>query len=313
MKGSLYSATGKECHMKKTKFSPELQKATGPIPYNMTADYLFRIVLQENKEALQGLLRALLHLEESDTIETRILNPVEVGKSIDEKEYRVDVLVCVNNTKTIDLEMQVKNMGNWTDRSLQYLSRTYNTLLSGEDYSESPDVLHIGFLDYTLFPDHREFYGTYRMINVKDGSHYNDKFTLSVVQLSQIARATAEDKRYKIDQWARLFKAKTWEDLKMIAQNNSAMTSTANSICQFNSDIAVRLRIQDREDALREERKAKKRMDDLKRTNAEQKETIAKQKETISEQEETISEQEETIAKLDEEIARLRAALAAKQ
>ena len=92
----------------------------------------------------------------------------------------------------------------------------------------------------------------------------------------------------------------------MIAQNNSAMASTANSICQFNSDIAVRLRIQDREDALREERKTKKRMDDLKRTNAEQKETIAKQ-------EETISEQEETIAKLDEEIARLRAALAAKQ
>ena len=75
--------------------------------------------------------------------------------------------------------------------------------------------------------------------------------------------------------------------------------TTLRSICQFNSDIAVRLRIQDREDALREERKAKKRMDDLKRTNAEQKETIAKQ--------------EDTIAKLDEEIARLRAALAAKQ
>ena len=141
-----------------------------------------------------------------------------------------------------------------------------------------------------------------------------------MVQLNQIARATAEDKRYKIDQWARLFKAKTWEDLKMIAQNNSAMTSTANSICQFNSDIAVRLRIQDREDALREERKAKKRMDDLKRTNAEQKETIAKQEETIAEQKETLVEQKETIAeqkealaKQEEEIARLRAALAAKQ
>ncbi len=306
--------------MKKTKFSPELQKATGPIPYNMTADYLFRIVLQENKEALQGLLRALLHLEESDTIETRILNPVEVGKSIDEKEYRVDVLVCVNNTKTIDLEMQVKNMGNWTDRSLQYLSRTYNTLLSGEDYSESPDVLHIGFLDYTLFPDHREFYGTYRMINVKDGSHYNDKFTISVIQLNQIERATAEDKHYKIDQWARLFKAKTWEDLKMIAQNHSAMTATANSICQFNSDIAVRLRIQDREDALREERKVKKKMDELERVNAEQKEALAEQKETIAEQKEALAEQKEalaeqkeTIAKQEEEIARLRAALAAKQ
>ncbi|MCR5427332.1 MAG: Rpn family recombination-promoting nuclease/putative transposase [Lachnospiraceae bacterium] len=285
--------------MKKTKFSPELQKATGPIPYNMTADYLFRIVLQENKEALQGLLRALLHLEESDSIETLIKNPIVVGKSIVDKEYRMDVLVIVNGTRRINLEMQNENQGNWPDRSLLYLCRSYDKLLRGDNYSESMSALHIGFLDFPLFPNHREFYGTYRMCNVKDGFHYNDKFSLSVIELNWIDIATEEDKRYKIDQWARLFKAKTWEDLKMIAQNNSAMAATANSIFQYDADEAILKQIEDREDALREALRTKKRMDDLERENAEQKDTIAEQKDTITRQ--------------NEEIARLQAALAAKQ
>ena len=38
---------------------------------------------------------------------------------------------------------------------------------------------------------------------------YSDKFTLSVVNLKEIDRATEEDKEYQIDYWARIFKAKT--------------------------------------------------------------------------------------------------------
>ena len=40
---------------------------------------------------------------------------------------------------------------------------------------------------------------------------YNDNFTLNVLDLNQIELATEEDKAYKIDYWAKLFKAKTWE------------------------------------------------------------------------------------------------------
>ena len=39
-----------------------------------------------------------------------------------------------------------------------------------------------------------------------------------MVDLTQTELATEEDKANRIDYWARLFKAKTWEDLKMLAQ-----------------------------------------------------------------------------------------------
>ena len=36
--------------------------ATGPVTVGMTNDYMFRIVFQENKYALKGLISSVLHL-----------------------------------------------------------------------------------------------------------------------------------------------------------------------------------------------------------------------------------------------------------
>lgn len=95
---------------------------------------------------------------------------------------------------------------------------------------------NIGFLDYTLFDEHPEFYGTYLLKNAKDGHVYTDRFALSVVSLNQIDLATEEDKQYDIDKWARAFKATTWEELKMVTQNNPYIDSAVNSIYGNNLD-----------------------------------------------------------------------------
>jgi len=45
-------------------------------------------------------------------------------------------------------------------------------------------------------------------------------FLLCVLSLNQIKLATDEDKKWHINEWARLFKATTWEKLKMIAEKD---------------------------------------------------------------------------------------------
>ena len=69
-------------------------------------------------------------------------------------------------------------------------------------------------MDFTLHPSHPEFYATYQMMNIKNHLLYSDKFTLSVINLNQIKLATEEDKAYRIDYRATMFKAKTWEELQ---------------------------------------------------------------------------------------------------
>ena len=75
----------------------DLESATGPIQYSLTNDYMFRSVFQESKEALKGLLCAVLHLREDEIKEIEICNPVELGKNIESKDFILDLKITFNN------------------------------------------------------------------------------------------------------------------------------------------------------------------------------------------------------------------------
>lgn len=191
-----------------------LQDAHGAIPYNMTNDYMFRAVLQTNNKVLRGLICSLLHLSSEEIISAEITNPIILGESIENKEFRLDIHVLLNNNTIINLEMQVANMLNWPNRSILYLCRSFDNPKRGQSYQETMPAIHIGFLDYTLFKDYPEFYATHKLINVKNHHIYSDNFILSVVDLSRIDLATEEDKAYQIDYWASLLKPPHGRKLK---------------------------------------------------------------------------------------------------
>lgn len=230
-------------------------EAKGGITYNMTNNYMFRFILQKNEKILKGLICSLLHLQPEHIKSIEITNPINLAEDITGKEFILDINVLLNDDTFINLEMQVTNEYNWPERSLSYLCRAYDNLYSGQDYIEVRPVIHIGFLDFNLHKDEQEFYATYKLLNVKTCGLYSDKFVLSVVHLNQTKMATDEDKAYGIDYWARLFKAKTWEELRMLAENNEYLKETAEALYVANADEAVRQQCRARADAeLRERR-----------------------------------------------------------
>lgn len=151
---------------------------TGPIDYGFRNDYMFRAALQLSQKALIGLISSLLHLPPSAIKSVTITNPITLGATIEDKDFVLDTNVLLNNNTLINLEMQVNNLYNWPERSLSYLCRNFDQLNKGQNYSELKPVIHIGFLDYTLFPEHPEFYATYRLLilriilNIVTNSHF---------------------------------------------------------------------------------------------------------------------------------------------
>ena len=117
----------------------------------------------------------------------------------------------------------------------------------------STSVIHIGILNYTLFKDAPEFYAKYELQNVKNQQTYTGKFALHGLDLTQIDKATAEDKHYAIDKWATLFKATTWEELHMITKNDKAMTEASKTLYEMNADQTIRDMCYFREHAIIEE------------------------------------------------------------
>lgn len=83
--------------------------ATGVIEYGMTNDYMFRAVLQNNVKVLKGLICSLLHYREDEVKSVQIMNPIELGKLMDDKTFVLDVKVLLNDDTLINLEMQPTN------------------------------------------------------------------------------------------------------------------------------------------------------------------------------------------------------------
>lgn len=248
--------------------------AKGTIRYNMTNNYMFRYILQKYNNVLKGLICALLHLRPEQIKSIEIKNPIDLAGDVSGKEFILDINVIMNDDTLINLEMQVANEHNWPERSLIYLCRAFDQLQRGQEYEEVLPVIHIGFLDFKLFPEETEFYSTYKMLNVKTHGLYSDKFTLSVLHLNHTKYATEEDKAYGIDYWARIFKARTWEEMKMLADNNEFMEETAEALYVANADEIVRQQCQAREDAEKRERTLERNNRRLKDENADLKKMI---------------------------------------
>ena len=280
------------------------ETATGRIEYPLTNDIVFRAILQRNKSVLIALICALLHLPE-EGVDAEITNPIELGAAFSNKDFILDIRVKLSNGHLIDLEMQIANEHNWPERSISYAARSFDNLNAGDDYVNVMPVHSIGFLDFTLFPEVPEFYATYQLQNVKTGQLYSSKFSIHVLELNKIELATEEDKQYGIDRWARLFKAITWEELRMISKDNSVLQQASNELYSINADEILRQQARARADAEFWERHTQAKMKKQAETIQQQEEAIQQQGETIQQQEETIAEQNELIKKLQAQIAEM--------
>ncbi len=235
---------------------PLYMQATGQLPHPLTNDYMFKALLQKNENVLKHLTCSLLHLRPDEVKSVEIRNPIVLGEALtedfDSKIFVLDINVLLNNQLLINLEMQVVDYANWPERAMTYLCRNFDQLSRGDDYIKVMPTIHIGFLDFTLFPEHPEFYATYKMMNVKNHHIFTDKLTLSVVNLRHIELATQEDRKWKIDYWASLFKATTWEELKMLAKQNPILEDAVETIYELTADESIREQCKAREKHIRE-------------------------------------------------------------
>ncbi len=231
-----------------------LKDATGKIPYNMLNDYMFRIVLQDNIEALRNIIASVLHIPPSTITDVEVRNTIVPGETPKDKEYRMDIRVVINNSTDVDIELQIRDEGNWEFRGLHYLCREFDkNMKQGDLYSKDHTSFQIGFLDYTLFEDNDKFFSAYEMCDIDTHYRFNSNFSLFVINLNRIDIATEDDINSGLARWCRFFKASTYDELKDIVKEEKLMESLANDILIRNADENIQKLCEDRDDYLRHE------------------------------------------------------------
>lgn len=221
---------------------------TGELRYTMRNDYMFKAVLQDNERALRGLLATLLEMPVDRIVGIETLNPIELGQAVDDKTCILDLKLKLNNSRIINIELQVSHYTNWIDRSLVYLCRIFDSLSAGEEYGKVLPTYHIGILDFWLPNKVHEFYSEYVFMNRKNHEIYSDKMSIRVLNLKAIEDDSIDKEPKELYEWAKFFKATTWEEIKMLAQNNEYIAGTVLRLKKLSDDEKIRMQCEARQD-----------------------------------------------------------------
>ena len=225
------------------------KKKSGPLGFRMCNDYLFRAFLQRDEESLRALIASFLQTDADKIGEVTVINPIILGEEVSDKELHLDVHVVIEHGAQIDFEMQLAQHKGWIERSILYVCRCIDSLSHGDDYADVPGVWQISFCNFTLFPDHPAFYSSYMLINTENINYvYSDKLRISNIDLTHIDLADEKDREFGIVKWAQLFKAETWEELMMLAENDKTIDRAVSSAWQLTEDEKVFEQIRRREE-----------------------------------------------------------------
>lgn len=104
---------------------------------------------------------------------------------------------------------------------------------------------------------------------------------------------------WKLDHWARLFKASTWEEIKMIATDNEYLQEASNTLFDLNADFNVRERCRNREEYYNVLRTFESEIDLMK-------EELAQSKNELVLSKNELAQKDLEIQKLQAELARMR-------
>ena len=282
--------------VKLSEAAEALKKATGTILYTFLNDYMFRVILQKHKNVLRSVVCACLKLKAEEVQDIVVQNPIELGEAIDDKTFILDIHVLLNNNMIINLEMQVLDLKDWPERSLSYLARSYDNVVKGDEYINVKPVYHIGFLNYTLFPEYPEFFAKYRMMNIKNHNVYTTKFNLYVVDLTKIELATHEDVDTGLVYWTQVFKAKTWEELRQMAERNQELQEATEALYVYNQDEIVKEKCRARQDYYNHERGTQKRLEEARLALEESEAELVKSNVVIENQKELLKKSVKLLA-----------------
>ena len=169
-----------------------------------------------NQHILQAFLSDILEIPYESINNIIVLNSEIMPENIIEKYSRMDIKMTVDGNRLINVEMQIKDEGDYKDRSLYYLSKLYSgQLKSGEVYGSLNQCISINIINFNLF-DCEKYHSSFSMREDSRNEQLTDKFTAHYFELKKIGKNI--DKNNKQELWLRLINAETEDELDMLQQ-----------------------------------------------------------------------------------------------
>jgi len=186
----------------------------GELKHTLKTDILFKLIFTKHPDLLKKLVAQLLRIPIKSINTFEIRNTEIPPDSIGMKLCRLDIHMTVNEQE-VNLEVQVKDEGDFPERVLYHWARIYsNTLLCGRNYKNLPQTIIINIIDFPLFKDSKDFHSEFQLLEVTRKTPFTNKQILHFFELPKLPKKI--DKNDLLLMWLALFKANTEEEFQMI-------------------------------------------------------------------------------------------------
>jgi predicted transposase/invertase (TIGR01784 family) len=183
------------------------------LEYTFKTDILFKTLFVKRPDLLKQLVCELIGICLDSIGEFQITNPEMPPEVLGDKFCRLDINMTVDGQR-VDLEIQVRNEGDYPERILYNWARDYSTALTeGGKYLDLPRTVIISILNFKLF-DCMEFHSEYQALEVTRHDPLTDKMSLHFFELPKIPAGLSVNNKLLL--WLSLFKAETLEELEKI-------------------------------------------------------------------------------------------------
>jgi len=180
------------------------------LEYTFKNDTLFKMLFVKYPELLKRLVSELLEIQLENIGRFEITNPEMPPEQLGDKFCRLDINMTVNGQR-VNLEIQVRDEGDFPERSLFHWAREYSTALAeGENYSTLPRAIIISIVAFKLFGC-AEFHSEYQALEVIRHTPLTDKMSLHYFELPKLPKSI--DAENVMELWLALFNAETEEEL----------------------------------------------------------------------------------------------------
>ena len=224
-----------------------------------TNDYIFKKIFGDHRHTniLKDFLQSVLDLpaEEYDQIE--IVDPHTRIDVFPDKECVLDVKLHTKSKKIIDIEMQVRSSPVMKQRVVYYLADMVKSQVkTGENYDRIQKVVSIIIAaKHNLIRDDKEYFHRYHLHDRRNDSTFTDLIEVNTLELLKLPGKSDNSKLWK---WLRFFKSESEEEMKMLVQENTAISEAVDVLKELSEDERTRMIVQSREKFLQDQKAREK-------------------------------------------------------
>jgi len=206
-----------------------------------TLDSVFFMLSNERyvNEFLAPLCASIANISLDEVDKIKVIDPRVPIETPKEKRGTVDVLIRTKKGSTIHIEIQHRYFKHMAVRTNMQHSKLYGSQLNVKsDYSNVQRTITLVITKHRLF-EKEDYFSRYVMMNPETGKVFDDKSEIYVLVLSKLPKESDQKPEWA---WGRFFKAKTREELDMLAQSYPIVKGAVTVLKELSTDEDLRMR-----------------------------------------------------------------------